>query len=424
VYLANAGAGADCLIDRIEVFPTLTPYLKAQVYGTYPGESETVDASSTGGVLDTTTENAQACMGAFVMHDLLYLLKTQSWYSTQDNPNSEPGGWGLKEVSNKVGTIGIASYDTGEEWCITACRSGVYGFDGGEPTKIMQELWNLWEQINWNAGNTIVLRNDVVSKRLFIAIPLPTGINPVTGLPANKYTNVWLPAAPYNPAPTSPNVMLMLNYQGLADIKEMIVSPQVHTTMFGTLASVDMKRKWAIWNIATPYMQFIMQPDGESTPLYICNGIGTSKIYKLEQEQLSDDGIAINSLYTTYGFVNAAKAATLPIFGFHAKRYTVLQVSVTGKQLTKSMATNLKMRVLPNTLTPKFPYTVPVGIPLVDPANDDYFRPINVKGNRAFIEVSTNAVGSAFNLSKLLLTGKADPWSTLNPTGGGNAGIV
>jgi hypothetical protein len=424
VYLANAGANADCLIDRIEVFPTLTPYLKAQVYGSYVGEPETIDASSTGGIIDTTTENSQACMGAFVMHDLLYLLKTQSWYSTQADPNSEPGGWGLKEVSDRVGTIGINSYDTGEEWCITACRAGIYGFDGGEPTKISQELWNLWEQINWKAGDSIVVRNDIVSKRLYVAIPLPTGINPATGLAANKYTIQWLPNAPYNPTPTTPNVMLMLNYQGLANIKEMMVSPEVHTTMFGALAAPDMKRKWAIWNIATPYMQFIMQPDGETEQLYICNGIGTSKIYELDQDQYSDDGVAINSLYTTYGFVNAAKAATLPIFGFHAKRYTVFQTEITGGQLTSSQVTNAKIRMLPNTISPKYPYTVPVGIPLVDPLNDDYFRAINVKGNRMFVEVSTNAVGSWFNLSKILLTGKADPWSTLNPTGGGNAGIV
>lgn len=424
VWVSNMGAGADVLVERLEVYPTTTPYLKAQVLGSYTGQPEAIDASSTGGIIDTTTENAQPCMGGFVMHDLLYLLKTSSWYSTQDNPNSEPGGWGLKEVSNKVGTIGINSYDVGEEWCLTACRAGIYGFDGGAPTKISQELWNLWEQINWEAGNTIVLRNDIVSKRMYCAIPLPTGTNPATGLPANKYTILWLPNAPYNPKPTSPNVMLMLNYQGLANIQEMMSSPEVHTTMFGTLAAVDMKRKWSIWNIATPYMQFIMQPDGESTPLYICNGIGSSKIYTLDQNATSDDGVAINGLYTTYGFVNAAKAATLPIFGFHAKRYTVLQLSATGTQLTSSKDTNLNIRILPNTLTPKYPYTVPIGVPLVDPANDDYFRSINVKGNRAFIEVSTNAVGSAFNLSKILLTGKADAWSTLNPTGGGNAGIA
>ena len=132
-------------------------------------------------------------------------------------------------------------------------------------------------------------------------------------------------------------------------------------------------------------------------------------------------------LYTTYGFVNAAKAATLPIFGFHAKRYTVFQTAITGQQATPGTnlnPTNAMIRMLPNTLTPRYPYKVPVGIPLIDPANDDFFRSINVKGNRMFVEVSTNAVGSVFNLSKILLTGKADAWSTLNPTGGGNAGIV
>ena len=427
VYLANAAPGADCEIDRIEVFPTQTPFLKSQVYGSYPGQPEAIDASSTGGIIDTASENAQPCMGAFVMRDLLFILKTNSMYSTQDNPNSEPGGWGLHEVSNKVGAVGINSYDVGEEWALMACRAGIFGFNGGQPTKISQEMWNLWEQINWNAGNTIVLRNDIVNKRMYCAIPLPTGVNPATGIPANKYTNVWLPNAPYNPTPTTPNVMLMLNYQGLATFEEMISSPEVHTTMFGTLAAVDMKRKWTIWNIATPAMQFIIQPDAESAPLYICNGIGTSKIYELGDQQYSDDGVAINSLYTTYGFVNAAKAATLPIFGFHAKRYTVLQTTIYGGQDTPGSfinPTNAMIRILPNTLTPRYPYTVPVGIPLVNPAEDDYFRPINVRGNRAFVEISTNSVGSWFNISKLLLTGKADAWSTLNPTGGGNSGIV
>lgn len=231
VQVVDLGVGADCEIDRIEVYVTKTPFLKTQVYGSYPGQPESIDASATGGVIDTTSENAQPCMGAFVLRDLLFLLKTNSMYSTQDNPNSEPGGWGLHEVSNTVGTIGINSYDVGEEWMVTACRSGIFGFNGGQPTKIMQELWNLWEQINWNAGNTIVLRNDIVNKRMYCAIPLPTGVNPATNLPANILTIQWLPNAPYNPTPTTPNVMLMLNYQGLATFEEMINSPQVHTTI-------------------------------------------------------------------------------------------------------------------------------------------------------------------------------------------------
>lgn len=424
VWEQNIANGADVEVDRIEVYQTNAPYLKSQVFGSYPGQPESIDASSTGGVIDTTSENAQPVMGAFVMHDIMYLMKTNSMYSTEDNPNSEPGGWGLHEVSNKVGTIGINSYDVGEEWVLMACRAGIFGFNGGQPVKIMQELWNLWECINWDAGKTIVLRNDIVNKRMYCAIPLPTGINPSTGKPANKQTILWLPNAPYNPTPTSPNVMLMLNYQGLATFEEMISAAEVHTTMFGTLAAVDMKRKWSIWNIATPAMAFILQQDQESSPLYICNGINSSKIYQMEQDKYSDDGVAINSLYTTYGFVNASKAATLPIFGFHAKRYTAFQTSITGGQTDTTSVGKAKTRMLQNTLTPRYPYTVPVGLPLTDPSQDDLFRPINVRGNRMFVEVSTNAVGSWFNISKVLLSGKADAWATLNPTGGGNAGVI
>lgn len=174
-------------------------------------------------------------------------------------------------------------------------------------------------------------------------------------------------------------------------------------------------------------MEFVIRPDAESSPIFICNGIGTSKIYQLNPNKYSDDGVAINSTYLSYGFVNAAKAATLPIFGFHRKLYTVLQLAMTGVQLTPGSPnnpTNAMIRMLPNTINPRYPYTVPVGIPLNNPVMDDYFRPINVAGNRMFIEVSTNSVGSAFNLSKLLLTGKAHPFSTLNPTGGGNTGVV
>jgi hypothetical protein len=400
----NLGNGADCEIDRIEVYETATPYLLAQVFGSYINKLEAIDASSTGGIIDTTSENPQACMGAFVMHDNLYLLKKQSMYSTEDNPQSEPGGWGLREVSNKVGTIGINAYDTGEEWAVTACRAGIYGFNGGQPVKIMQELWNLWDLINWNAGNTIVLRNDITNKRIYCAVPLPT-------------PNKWLPNTAVNMAPTSPNVMLMLNYQGMADFNELVSGAQVHTTMFGTLAAVDMRRKWSIWQIPSPYMDFITREDNESHPLFVCNGIDSGKIYEFSADQLSDDGQPINSLYTTYGFVNAAKAATLPIFGFHTKRYTVLQTAVRG-------AGTASIRILPNTLSARYPYSVPVGIRLSDPVQDDYFRPINVKGNRAFIEFSTNAVDSWFLLEKLLLTGRADPWSTLNPTGGGNLGVM
>jgi hypothetical protein len=414
VCLQNTTLNTDVIIDRIEVFPTLTPYLLPQVYGSYADNPEAIDASDSGGIIDTTSENPQTCFGGFVMHDLLYLLKLNSWYSTEENPNSEPGGWALKEVSNKVGTCGIFAYDTGEEWAMTACREGIFGFNGGQPIKLSLEIFNLWNCINWDAAYSIVLRNDVANKRFYCAIPLPTGTSP-EGVPTA--TVQWLPYAAYNPAPTTPNVILMCNYQGLDTAAELFAGPGIHVTMFGSLAAMDMKRKWTIWQIPTPYMALITQQNGVDQPLYICNGIASSKIYQLDTTQYSDDGVAINSLYTTYGHVNAVKAATQPIFGMHTKRYTVLQGTVEGAGV-------LGVRILPNVINPVYPYSVPVGINLVSPAMDDFFRPINVKAQRAFLEFSTNAVGSWFQLDKTLLTGKADAWSSLNPTGGMNNGIT
>jgi len=405
--------GSDVLIDRVEVFHTLTPYLKAQVYGSYANDPEAIDGSDNGGIVDTTTENAQAVYGAFVMHDLLYLAKQSSLYSTEQNPNSEPGGWSIKEVSNKVGACGIHALDTGEEWALMCCRAGVFGYSGGQPVKLTLEIFNLWDAINWSAAETIVCRNDINNKRFYVWVPLPTGTSPA-GVPTA--TVQWLPNAPYNPTPTSPNVALMCNYQGLDTAAELFASPGVHNTMMGVLTAQDMKRKWTIWQIPSPYADFIYRPDGVDTPLFILNGIGSSKVYQLLTSQLSDDGIAINSLYTTYAFVNATKATTVPIFGGHCKRYSVFQVTAEG-------AGEMGVRLLPNVINPKFPYSIPVGITLSSPSMDDYFRPINAKGNRMFVEFSTTAVNSWMHVDKMLLTGKADPWSSLNATGGGNAGI-
>ena len=414
VRVTGMGIGADVLIDRFEVFPTLFPYLKTEVYGSYINQPEEIDASGDGGIIDTSTENPQACFGGFVLRDQLYLLKTSSMYSTRDNPNSEPGGWSLNEVSNRVGICGINAYDVGEEWAVLACRNGIYGFEGTEPELINLETLQIWQQINFNAGNTIVLRNDTENRRILCAVPLPTGYSP-EGVATGTVT--WLPFAPYNPAPTTPNVILVLNYQALGDFKELMASIGTHATMFGSLANPDMRRKWTIWQIPTPYMGLVTRANLLDMPLYFGNGIDSSKIYQLNDDQLSDDGVAINGLYTTYGHVNAVKAATLPIFGMHTKRYTVLQANLAG-------AGNCQVRLIPNDLFARYPYVVPGGITLNSPENDDMFRPVNCKGQRLFLEFSTNAVGAWFQLDKTLLTGKADGWSSLNPTGGGNLGIT
>jgi hypothetical protein len=225
VWAQNMGISADVLIDRIEVFPTAFPFLKTTVYGSYIGKPESVDASGDGGIIDTSIQNPQPVMGAFVIRDSMYLLKTSSMYVTKDNPNSEPAGWSLDEVSNRAGACGINAFDTGEEWAIMGCRNGLYGFDGGKAELLNLEVMQIWNAINWDAGNSIVVRNDTENRRIYCAIPLPTGTSP---LGVATGSTQWLPYAEYNPAPTTPNVMLVLNYQGIGSFNELLSNIGVH----------------------------------------------------------------------------------------------------------------------------------------------------------------------------------------------------
>jgi len=387
LYATNLGAGANVEIDRIEIFPTQNPVNTTNLRVSYVNNPEAFDGVT--GNLGVAATNTQPVNGAFVMYDQLYLLKEKSMFSTQDTPGSEPSGWDVHEVSNKCGACGPYAYDVGEEWAVSACRSGFYVFYGRQPIKLSQEIFQVWEAINWTAGSTIWVRNDITKRRILIGVPMAT-------------PNQWLPNAPSVPNPTSPNVVLMLNYQGLGDVMALGDGEQMHTTMFGTLMSVDMRRKWTIWQITSPYADFCTRQDGLSEPLFICNGKNTGKIYQLVAGQLSDDGAAINSLYTTYGFTSFEKAQQYPLLGFYRKNYTYWTAAMNG-------AGNLTVKFLPGNLIPNAPYapfTLPV-IPLSATPADDYERSINVIGTRVFVQLSTNAVGAWWNLNHMTLIGKA-----------------
>src|SRR5208337_2040055 len=101
-----------------------------------------------------------------------------------------------------VGACGIYAYDLGKEYLITACREGLFAFNGGEALCMNWEIRDLWNAINWMAGRTIWVKNDIVNHRVYVGVPLPT-------------PNQWMPEAPVNANPTTPNVVLMCNYLGL-----------------------------------------------------------------------------------------------------------------------------------------------------------------------------------------------------------------
>lgn len=245
VSATSLGTEADMEIDRVEIYPTNIPVLGTTVFGSYAGLPEQVDDVT--GVVKFESENIQPVNAAHVMYDTLYAMKAwqghtpgASMYSLQSTANLEPADWAEPEVAQKCGAIGVLAYDFGEQWLVMANRAGLYLFEGGQPGKISQEIFQVWESINWNAGDKIWVLNDVDQRRLFVGVPMPT-------------PNFWLPNAPINNNPTSPNVILMCNYQGLDSGGMLKTEPQMHTTMFGTLNAIDMRRKWSIWQIPSPY---------------------------------------------------------------------------------------------------------------------------------------------------------------------------
>lgn len=385
VYVTDITNDTIVEVDRIEVYPTDQPVNSTQLRVSYANNLEAFDSVT--GLLGVATTNTQPLNGGFVMYDILYLLKQASMFSTQDTPNAEPANWDINEVSNLVGTCGPNSYDVGEEWMVTACRSGFYVFYGKQPIKLSQEIYPLWELINWDAAGTIWVRNDIVNRRILIGVPMST-------------PNAYLPNAATNVNPVTPNVVLMLNYLGLGDVMALGDGEQMHTTMFGTLMSVDMRRKWTIWQIPAPYADFILRSDGFSEPLFICNGINSGKIYDLSDTQYSDDGSAINGLYTTWGWSNP-KEQGQTLLGALRKQWNYVTMTLSGSGSFQLSALRNRLNASGN-----FTYNAPP-ITLSTTPQDDYERPLNITGTKVFLQFSTNAVGAHFNLQQVIMIGKS-----------------
>ncbi len=100
------------------------------------------------------------------------------------------------------------------------------------------------------------------------------------------------------------------------------------------------------------------------------NGAATGKIYKLSDAQLSDDGAAIPSSYTTHYFPERAVEQTLAL-GAHRKLFSYLTLYV----------------------------------------EKDLELPINILGERVAFQVGTNQPGAWFRLQKFIPSVRIDPWA-------------
>lgn len=398
VYATAVLNGAAITIDRLEPFPTEKPVLTTQITGSYVNNFEAFDESGEGGIVDTAGENQQPVRSAFVMFDTLYIVKSGSLLSTQDNSLTEPSGWSIRNVSASVGTpslygvtTGIDEPNTGEAWAIIAGQSGGYVFNGGEPVKMTEEIQRLWDLINWKYGHTLWVKNDVKNRRVLFGVPLKT-------------PNQWLPTGiiPDDQNPTTPNVILMCNYRQLNTGSQLEDKVGVHVSYSGRLIASEQTRKWSIWTIKAPAAAFLRRPDN-TDELFLGNSDGNGKIFELVDDLGQDDCSAIQQIYITYGFVSDDQGQAMKIGSLRqVYTYAITLVDGTG---------NLNLKVYPNTLTSQFAHDLLPRIPLPLMTDGDIEVPLNETANRLFFEYKTDEIGSGFNLSRLVVMCQQDPWS-------------
>ncbi len=403
LYTTSHPNGMEVLIDRIEPFPTEAPNLSTQVTGSYENNFEAFDQVT--GVVGAATINQQPVRSAFVLYDQLYLVKTNSFVAIRNVDGLEPVYWGTpRTISTVVGTpsiygvtFSIDEPNAGEQWAIIAGEAGVFIFNGGDPIKLSEEIQSLWNQINWKYGHTLWVKNDVLNRRILIGVPLKT-------------PNTWLPTGiiPDDSNPTTPNVVLALNYKLLNTAGQLASSVGVHPTFGGKVMATEFTRKWSIWSIKSPCAAFLTRAD-TTFPLFVGNSDATGKIYELVDDLAEDDGAAIDQRYITYGFPSDEQANAYNL-GSVRKLFEFMTLLLDGTG-------SVQMTTYPNSLDSIYASDLLPNIDVPSAVNGDIEVPVNESGYRMFMRFRTDAVGESFQLSKITMSLRQDPYS---PTRGRN----
>jgi hypothetical protein len=248
-------SGESFLVDNIEVFPTNAAQNASLVRASSTESPESYDGVT--GIQSIAENNGQGIRSAFALRNNLYLVKERSMYVTATDGVNEPALWQVEEISNKVGTPSAHGVGVGEEWAVIAGRSGLYYFDGSEPVKLSQKIQPTWDAINWQYGQNLWVQVDAQHKRILVGVPMGTA------------------------------TILVLDYtEGFQD------------PLVAVLTTPERGRKWAPWIIAANSCGLIERANGIAQIFLGSNNL-SGKIYSPVEGQYSDDGVAINSFYST-----------------------------------------------------------------------------------------------------------------------------
>ena len=388
----------DFEVDWLQIFPTNEPVLANVVYVSYPGRPEAVDG--TDGRIALSSQTQDPAMGMQVIHNTIFFPKQDSIIECEIAGNLQPSQWSTREVSRRVGACGPNAMAQGNDWSLMLHKSGLYLFNGGVPYPISRELQAqepgaaLWDQINWDAAQTFWLVTDLEQRRLYIGV-------------AMKTPNFWLPNEPTLANPTQPNVILMCNYDGVPAPNEIMGGSPVHVTMFGDLKSPDMRRKWSIWTGATPYGAVVFDGLYSQNRLFLCNGIGSGKIYRMvsSNTQMTDDGTPIEMNYTTYGMTSMGEGQQKGV-GAGQKQANRFMANIDGSG-------SLGIKWYQNTLEATYPMTCPLPVTMSNPAQNNIERRMSVRFQRLFTEFSMDGTAPGFcEVGEVMVEMSVHPWGS------------
>jgi hypothetical protein len=371
-------SGGQFYIDCIEIAPTNQPVNGSVIRASRVEDPESYDGID--GLIEIDEDNGQDIRAAFKLRERLYFVKEHSLFVTQDDGVNEPALWTITQVADHLGTPSVRGVGIGEDWVVIAHRTGLYLFFGGEPIKISQEIQPTWNQINWQYGSTLWVTVDTKERRIFIGAPVG--------------------------AATSPNKILVLDYRDLDSVADLTERPPINVTYTGRKYATDKTRKWSPWSVAANSCAIIERSNGTAlvamgggTP-GVGGGGSTGKIYQPVTTQLSDDGTAIPSYYTTHFFPERTVEQSLNL-GAHRKLFSYLTMYVEG-------AGSLGLSAFVDTESSP---QAQQSLPLSSPGVKDLELPINVLGERVAFQVSTNQSGAWFRLQKFIPSVRPDPWA-------------
>lgn len=393
-------------MGEVELIFSQNPYNNTLSHWSYALNPEAF-AQTTG---DLGASDDDSPLQNFSLQKNTGLLHTmEATHEFSDN-NFEPGdggnSWPVNSLTHSVGALSLRACDPGkfgtgdsaEDWDIIASKNGVYIHLGADFYKVAQEMSRTvgtspfavtWDDINWEAQQTIWVKN-VINKR-YALIGVPTG------------------------SATTPNLVFVLDYREMDTASQIASALPIHITLTGKMKSSDMTRKWTRWNIAANSGEVLVRP-GNAKELYLGGGVSPStglaygNLYSLDPAKLSDDDYGqIKPYYITYAFIDHDQEQQLQL-GSSRHFYRHISAYITGVGL---VTITPLVNSLTNALPPTTPRQLSQDASITNTVGTDLEWSTTIRGQRVFFLIDVSPLPGTtdvqMKLQKLIVLMSKDP---------------